>query len=55
LMACLLDMKLKGYGYAVIGWAEPAGFYRKAVGAIEIADHGAKPGVYRTMLRRPKE
>lgn len=51
LMACLLDMKLKGYGYAVIGWAEPADFYRKAVGALDIPDNSCnRPGMYRTML-----
>ena len=45
-------MKLKGYGYAIIGWAEPpADFYRKTVGAIEIPEHGATPGIYKTMLR----
>lgn len=55
LMACLLDMKLKGYGYAVIGWAEPADFYRKTVGAIEIADYDPRPSVYKTLLRRPKK
>jgi GNAT superfamily N-acetyltransferase len=55
LMACLLDMKLKGYGYAVIGWAEPAGFYRTTVGAFEIPHEGsARPGVYKTMLHYPK-
>jgi GNAT superfamily N-acetyltransferase len=54
LMACLLDMKLKGYGYAIIGWAEPAEFYRKTVGAIEIPDSGTKPGVYKNMLSYPK-
>jgi GNAT superfamily N-acetyltransferase len=55
LMACLLDMRLKGYGYAVIGWAEPADFYRATVGALEIPDGGsARPSVYKTMLRYPK-
>lgn len=54
LLAALLDMRLKGYGYAVIGWAEPAGFYRKTVGAIEIPDSGTKPGIYKTMLRHSK-
>jgi hypothetical protein len=52
LMACLLDMKLKGYGYAIIGWAEPATFYMKTVKAMEIPDGGSAPGIYRTMLRR---
>jgi hypothetical protein len=52
LMACLLDMRLKGYGYGIIGWAEPAGFYQKTVGAIEIPNDDTKPGVYRTMLKK---
>ena len=50
LMACLLDMKLKGYGYAVIGWAGPVDFYRKVVGAEVITD--SVPGIFRGMLRR---
>ena len=50
LLACLLDMKLKGYGYAVIGAAGPTDFYRKVVGAEVIPE--SSPGVYRGMLRR---
>ena len=50
LMACLLDMKLKGYGYAVIGAAGPTGFYHKVVGAEPIPD--SSPGIYRGMLKR---
>ena len=50
LMACLLDMKLKGYGYAVIGAAGPVEFYRKVVGAEPIPD--SSPGVYRGMLKK---
>jgi len=46
LLACLLDMKLKGYGYAIIGGAGPSEFYRKTVGATEIPD--SFPGIYRT-------
>lgn len=49
LLACLLDMKLKGYGYAVIGGAGPVDFYRKVVGAEVIAD--SVPGIYRGMVR----
>lgn len=49
LLACLLDMKLKGYGYAIIGSAGPTDFYRKVVGAEIIPD--SSPGVYRGMLR----
>jgi len=50
LLACLLDMKLKGYGYAIIGWGGPAEFYRKIVGAVEIPDSDSKPSIYKTML-----
>jgi hypothetical protein len=50
LLACLLDMKLKGYGYAVIGAVGPAEFYRKAVGAVEIP--GSSPGLWSTWVRR---
>ena len=50
LSACLLDMKLKGYGYAVIGWVGPSEFYEKTVAAIEIP--GSTPGIYKTLLRR---
>jgi GNAT superfamily N-acetyltransferase len=43
LMACMLDMKLKGYGYAIIGWAgsDVGGFYEGCVGATPISDTGA--------------
>ncbi len=50
LLACLLDMKLKGYGYAIMGGVGPAEFYAKTVGAVEIA--GSTPGIYETLLRR---
>ncbi len=50
LLACLLDMKLKGYGYAVIGFVGPADFYRKAAGAVEIPD--STPGIWKSMLSR---
>lgn len=49
LLACLLDMKLKGYAYCAIGWAGPKDFYRKAVGAVEIP--GSEPGYYRGMMK----
>jgi GNAT superfamily N-acetyltransferase len=49
LLSCLLDMKLKGYGYAIIGDAGPTAFYQKTVDAIEIP--GSTPGLYRGMLR----
>ena len=48
LRACLLDMKLKGYGYAVIGAAGPVDFYRKAAGAVTIPD--SEPGIWKDML-----
>jgi GNAT superfamily N-acetyltransferase len=48
LLAALLDMKLKGYGYAVIGAIGPADFYRKMVGAVEIPD--STPGVWKDLL-----
>jgi GNAT superfamily N-acetyltransferase len=50
LLACLLDMKSKGYGYAIIGNAGPTGFYGKMVGAVDIPD--STPGIYKGMLRR---
>ncbi|MCK5647834.1 MAG: GNAT family N-acetyltransferase [Gammaproteobacteria bacterium] len=46
--ACLLDMRLKGYGYAIIGMAESAEFYKKVAGAIEIPD--SSPGIYRACI-----
>lgn len=53
LLACLHDMRLKGYGYAIVGWAEPGEFYKKTVGAIEIPSAKERPGIYKTMLRIP--
>jgi len=38
LLACLLDMKLKGYGYAIVGQTDKFDFYAKAVGAVEISE-----------------
>ena len=52
LLACLVEMKLKGYGYAVIGSVGPADFYAKCCGAVVIPD--SKPSVWYDMLRRPK-
>ena len=49
LMACMLDMKLKGYGYAIVGGVGPAEFYSKAVGAVKIPD--SAPGVYEDLLK----
>jgi GNAT superfamily N-acetyltransferase len=47
--ACLLDMKLKGYGYAIVGAVENPAYYKKAVGALEIPD--SSPGIYKNRLR----
>jgi len=49
LKACLLDMKLKGYGYAIVGDVNDPGYYQKAVGAIEIPD--SSPGIYKNRIR----
>ncbi len=43
--ACLLDMRLKGYGYAIVGMAGAREFYRKLADAMEIPD--SAPGIYR--------
>jgi predicted N-acetyltransferase YhbS len=48
LMACLLDMRLKGYGYAIIGWAGPTGFYERFCDAVIIPD--SEPGIFRGAL-----
>ncbi len=48
LLACLLDMKLKGYGYAIIGAVGPVAFYDKAVGATEIPD--STPSIWKACL-----
>jgi hypothetical protein len=53
LLACMLDMKLQGYGYAVIGDPGPTEFYQKVVGAVDIP--GSWPGVYKGMLRYQKK
>ncbi|QLE79471.1 GNAT family N-acetyltransferase [Francisella sp. Scap27] len=49
LQACMMDMKLKGYAYAIIGAVGPAEFYEKAVGAIKI--DGSWPGAYANLLK----
>ena len=48
LLACLMEMKLKGYGYAIIGWVGPREFYEKSVGAIMIPD--STPGIWKDWL-----
>jgi GNAT superfamily N-acetyltransferase len=52
LLACLLDMKLKGYGYAVVGSVKDINFFKKTVGAVEIPD--STPGFYRNRVKGPK-
>ena len=53
LMACLLDMKLKGYGYAIIGAVEVQEFYGKAVDALEIPE--SSPGILKTWLKKNRK
>jgi len=53
LLACLGEMKFKGYGYAIIGWAGPQEFYEKAVGAVAIPD--STPGIWKDWLGNPEE
>ncbi|MEN4099130.1 MAG: GNAT family N-acetyltransferase [Anaerolineaceae bacterium] len=48
LLAALLDMKLKGYGYAIIGAVGPVEFYSKVVGAVEIP--GSTPSLWKDLL-----
>ena len=49
--ACLLDMKLKGYGYAIVGAVKDENYYKNAVGALKIPD--SSPGFYRSQIRDP--
>jgi GNAT superfamily N-acetyltransferase len=49
LFAALQDMKLKGYGYAIIGGVGPAEYYKKAVGATEIPE--STPGIWKTWVQ----
>ncbi|CAB1056954.1 Acetyltransferase, GNAT family [Olavius sp. associated proteobacterium Delta 1] len=49
LMACLLDMQLKGYGYAIVGDVKNPAYYQKIVGAIEIPD--SSPGIYKNRVK----
>lgn len=48
LLASLLEMRSKGYGYAIIGWIGPQEFYEKAVGATVIPD--STPGIWKDFL-----
>lgn len=50
--ACLLDMKNKGYGYAVVGGVTDTDYYKKAVGALEIPD--SETGIYDNQIKQPQ-
>jgi hypothetical protein len=52
-LAALMDMRFKGYGYAVVGMAGAMEFYEKVAGAIEIPD--SYPGIYRSTLKLLKD
>jgi hypothetical protein len=49
LVRTLEAMREAGYGYAVVGWAGPVEFFKKAVGATVI--EGSEPGVYKDMVK----
>ena len=49
LTAGLQDMKMKGYGYAIVGAVKDTNYYRNAVGAVEIPD--SSPGIYHSQIR----
>lgn len=49
LRACLHDMRLAGYAYAIAGGVGAPDFFRRVVGAIAI--EGSEPGIYRGMLK----
>jgi GNAT superfamily N-acetyltransferase len=49
LLRCLHCMAATGYAYAIIGGVGDAGFYARAVNAVEIP--GSSPGVYRDRLQ----
>jgi ribosomal protein S18 acetylase RimI-like enzyme len=53
LNACLLDMKNKGYAYAVVGGVKDLDFYKKTVGALEIPD--SSPGIYHSRIKGPPD
>jgi len=48
LLKCLLAMKAKGYGYAIIGGAAVPEWYNKVCGATPI--EGSYPGIYKDMV-----
>ena len=49
---CLLEMKNKGYGYAVVGGVKDTDFYKNTVGALEIS--GSAPGIYKNQVKGPQ-
>ena len=49
LLTCLHAMAGQRYAYAVIGWAGPAEWYARTVGATII--EGSEPGVFRGPLK----
>lgn len=49
LFATLIDLKAKGFAYAIIGDPGPVGFYTSRLDAIEIP--GSKPGIYEGLVR----
>ena len=51
-LASLLDLKVMGYGYAIISDVGPSGFYEPAVGATETLN--SEPGVFSGMLKSAK-
>lgn len=52
LLACMLDMKLKGYGYAIIGMTGQLEWYGRYTGAVPIPDtDGQSSGVWKTWVK----
>ncbi len=49
LLTCLHAMAAERYAYAVIGWAGPAEWYARTVGATVI--EGSEPGIFRGPLK----
>jgi predicted N-acetyltransferase YhbS len=49
LLTALYDMRNNGYGYAIIGGVGPAEYYKKTVGAVDIAD--STPSIWKTWIQ----
>ena len=49
LLASLLDLKVMGYAYAIIGDVGPSEFYERTVGATQILN--SEPGIYAGLLK----